>query len=59
MYKSLTEFVQFLESQGELLRIKEYVSPDYEIAEITDRISKQQGEERLCYLRIQELNFRS
>lgn len=43
MYKSLKEFVDFLESKDELIRIKEYVDPVLEIAEITDRISKQPG----------------
>ena len=43
MYKSLKDFVDFLESKGELIRIKEFVDPVLEIAEITDRISKQPG----------------
>lgn len=43
MYKSLREFVDYLESQGELIRIKEYVNPVLEIAEITDRVSKMEG----------------
>lgn len=43
MYKSLAEFVKHLDSEGELIRIKEYVNPELEIAEITDRISKQPG----------------
>ena len=43
MYTSLKEFVDFLESKDELIRIKEYVDPVLEIAEITDRISKQPG----------------
>jgi len=41
MYKSLQEYVDFLESKGELIRIKEFVDPVLEIAEITDRVSKQ------------------
>ncbi|MCF6241666.1 MAG: menaquinone biosynthesis decarboxylase [Bacteroidales bacterium] len=40
-YKSLSQFIEVLEKAGELLRIKEYVNPDLEITEITDRISKQ------------------
>ena len=40
-YSGLTHFVENLEAAGELLRIKEYVNPVYEIAEITDRICKQ------------------
>ncbi len=39
-YFSLKEFVQKLESEGELVRIKELVSPVLEISEITDRVSK-------------------
>jgi len=39
-YKNQQEFIQALESAGELIRIKEYVNPALEIAEITDRISK-------------------
>ncbi len=42
-YKSLQHFIEKLESAGELIRIKEYVSPILEIAEITDRISKHNG----------------
>ena len=43
MYSSLREFIQQLEAAGELIRIKEYVNPELEITEITDRISKNQG----------------
>lgn len=43
MYKSLREYVNFLESKDELIRIKEYVNPVLEIAEVTDRVSKQPG----------------
>ena len=39
-YKNLEEFIEVLENEGELVRIKEYVDPHLEIAEITDRISK-------------------
>lgn len=42
-YKNLSEFIKQLERQGELIRITEFVSPDLEIAEITDRISKNYG----------------
>lgn len=42
-YPSLQEFISRLELEGELLRIKEPVSPILEIAEITDRVSKQPG----------------
>jgi len=42
-YPSLREFIDRLDREGELLRIKESVSPILEITEITDRISKQLG----------------
>jgi len=41
MYKSLNDYVEFLEGKGELIRIKEFVDPVLEIAEVTDRVSKQ------------------
>lgn len=43
MFKSLKEFTDLLESKGELIRIKEFTDPVLEIAEITDRVSKQPG----------------
>ncbi|OPY69664.1 MAG: 3-octaprenyl-4-hydroxybenzoate carboxy-lyase [Syntrophorhabdaceae bacterium PtaU1.Bin034] len=39
-YGNLRDFIQALEAEGELLRIKEKVSPILEITEITDRASK-------------------
>ncbi len=42
-YKSLLHFIQKLEEEGEIVRIKEYVNPHLEIPEITDRISKHYG----------------
>lgn len=39
-WKNQQEFIDALDSAGELLRIKAYVDPKLEIAEITDRISK-------------------
>lgn len=42
-YKNLQQFIEVLEKEGELLRIKTYVNPKLEIAEITDRISKTPG----------------
>ncbi len=39
-YKHQQEFIDALEKAGELIRIKTYVDPKLEIAEITDRISK-------------------
>ncbi len=43
MYKNTQHWIQTLESKGQLIRIREYVNPHLEIAEITDRISKQYG----------------
>lgn len=43
MYSSLRDFIAQLENAGELIRIKEYVNPELEITEITDRISKNHG----------------
>lgn len=42
-FKNLQEFVDLLESSGELVRIKEFVDPKLEITEIADRVSKQYG----------------
>jgi 4-hydroxy-3-polyprenylbenzoate decarboxylase len=42
-YKNLKHFIRVLETAGELVRVKEYVNPVLEIAEITDRISKNYG----------------
>lgn len=39
-YKNLQQFIDVLEQEGEIIRIKEYVNPKLEISEITDRISK-------------------
>jgi 4-hydroxy-3-polyprenylbenzoate decarboxylase len=39
-YRNQQEFIKALEKEGELVRIKTYVDPKLEIAEITDRISK-------------------
>ncbi len=42
-FRNQQHFIETLEKAGELLRIKSYVNPKLEIAEITDRISKQPG----------------
>jgi 4-hydroxy-3-polyprenylbenzoate decarboxylase len=39
-YRSLRAFIDVLEQAGELVRIKTFVDPVLEIAEITDRVSK-------------------
>ena len=42
-YKNLSHFITTLEQSGELIRIKEFVSPHLEITEITDRVSQHNG----------------
>jgi len=42
-YKNQQHFIEVLESAGELVRIKSYVDPRLEMAEITDRVSKTPG----------------
>jgi len=42
-YRNQQQFIDILEKEGELIRIKTYVNPKLEIAEITDRMSKQPG----------------
>src|SRR5437762_8347349 len=42
-WKNLQQFIDALEKNGELVRIKTYVDPKLEMAEITDRMSKQSG----------------
>lgn len=43
MFNSLSQYVAFLESKGELIRIDHFVDPLLEIAEVTDRVSKSEG----------------
>ncbi|MBR7097527.1 MAG: UbiD family decarboxylase, partial [Alistipes sp.] len=43
MYKNLREYIERLEREGELVRIKAPVSTRFEIAEITDRVVKSEG----------------
>ncbi|MGZ8509428.1 MAG: menaquinone biosynthesis decarboxylase, partial [Chitinophagaceae bacterium] len=42
-YKNQQHFINALEKAGELVRISTYVNPKLEMAEITDRVSKQPG----------------
>jgi 4-hydroxy-3-polyprenylbenzoate decarboxylase len=42
-YLNLQAFIQSLEQSGELIRIKDYVSPHLQITEIADRMSKHNG----------------
>ena len=43
-YKDLREFIADLEQHGLLKRIQTEVDPYLEITEITDRVSKKEGE---------------
>ena len=45
-YRNLQHFIEVLEQNNELIRIKEYVNPDLEISEITDRISKTENQNK-------------
>jgi len=42
-YDDLRDWIKTLEKHGELKRISEEVSPELEITEITDRVSKSGG----------------
>jgi 4-hydroxy-3-polyprenylbenzoate decarboxylase len=42
-YKNLRQFIETLDKGGELVHVKTYVDPKLEMAEITDRMSKQSG----------------
>ncbi|MEI6901351.1 MAG: menaquinone biosynthesis decarboxylase, partial [Bacteroidota bacterium] len=42
-FKSLSQFVQKLEENDELIRIGEFVSPNLEITEVADRMVKNGG----------------
>ena len=42
-YRNFQHFIDTLERAGELIRIKTFVDPKLEMAEITDRVSKQPG----------------
>ena len=44
-YDDLRDWIKALEKSGELNRIREEVSPELEITEITDRVSKLGREE--------------
>jgi len=39
-YSGLTDFIRTLEREGELIRVREFIDPVLEIAEIADRFSK-------------------
>src|SRR6266571_1484707 len=42
-YESLAEFLEELEAEGDLARVRTEVDPILEVSEITDRISKAHG----------------
>jgi len=42
-YKGLSDYIKRLDQEGELIRVDEFVSPELEISEITDRITKSNG----------------
>jgi len=42
-FKSLNDCVRFLENQGELVRVKEEIDPDLEMAEVTRRVFQNEG----------------
>jgi 4-hydroxy-3-polyprenylbenzoate decarboxylase len=42
-YKNLSNFIEVLESEGELIRVKEKVSPSLEMTDIADRLVKVGG----------------
>ncbi|HDP54437.1 MAG TPA: menaquinone biosynthesis decarboxylase, partial [Bacteroidetes bacterium] len=42
-FEGLNHFVDLLDRKGQLIRIKQYVDPILEIAEVTDRVCKQKG----------------
>ncbi|MCK5541133.1 MAG: UbiD family decarboxylase [Desulfobacterales bacterium] len=42
-FKSLNDCVNFLENQGELIRVKEEIDPDLEMAEVTRRVFQNDG----------------
>ncbi len=49
-YKDLHEFIEDLESKGLLKRIKQEVDAHLEITEITDRVSKMEGDKNVALL---------
>jgi 4-hydroxy-3-polyprenylbenzoate decarboxylase len=49
-YENIRDFIALLEKQGELIRIRAEVDAELEIAEVTDRVSKQKGAENKALL---------
>jgi len=48
-FKSQQHFIEELEKAGELIRVKEFVDPHLEIAEVVDRISKSSSNKALLF----------
>ena len=48
-FKHLKEFIDLLDSEGELIRVKEFVDPKLEITEIVDRISKSNNNKAILF----------
>jgi 4-hydroxy-3-polyprenylbenzoate decarboxylase len=51
-YDDLRDWIKTLEKRGELRRIGEEVSPELEISEITDRVSKIGSPAQPCCLKM-------
>lgn len=56
-YNGLNEFILALESKNQLVRIKEFVNPELELAEITDRISKSKIQNKALLFENNGTNF--
>ncbi len=56
-YKSLNSFIQKLEDENELIRIREYVNPELEITEIADRFSKSENGGKALLFENNDTNF--
>ncbi len=48
-FKHLQEFIDLLDSENELIRIKEFVDPNLEITEVVDRISKSNNNKAILF----------
>ena len=48
-FKHLQEFIDLLDSEGELIRVKEFVDPNLEITEVVDRISKSSNNKAILF----------
>ena len=58
-FKHLQEFIDLLESEGELVRIKEFVDPNLEITEVVDRISKSNNNKAILFENVKGSPFRA